>query len=128
MGPVETRIRRHVTAGMVLRSIPGKAPFIVEELATDSLILLLGDKLARTLLTWSCLERIPDFLSGKDPVRIGSTKNTRSLPGTLHWYLTVNCIKRMTAGYVAAILEKTGIIEDLHKTSASIKLKGDWNQ
>jgi hypothetical protein len=41
-------------------------------------VLLLGETEAQTPLPWSALEEIPDYLRGRDWVRIGSVYSTGS--------------------------------------------------
>ncbi|MDA1347334.1 MAG: hypothetical protein O3A47_00450 [Chloroflexi bacterium] len=125
MGPVESRTRSVLADGAKLFSFPGMASFTMQY-EQEYLVLLLGEKPYPTRLKWSCLEGIPDLLGGRGWVKIGAVKNIGE-PDTLHGYLT-KCVKRMTAGYVAAILQKTGIVQASPGRPAQVRLNDDWDQ
>ena len=112
MGPVEKAIRQNVTQGDVLHT-PDKAkaaPFQIEGLDNECIVFLIGRKKTRTPIPWGCLEGIPNFLRGKDWIPIGTVYDTHIDAGTLDGYLK-QYIKRATAGWVAVVLGKAGLIE-----------------
>jgi hypothetical protein len=77
-------------------------------------------------LRWRALEEIPDFLRGRDWVRIGSAYSTGShLPGSLDEHLK-NYTKTATAGWVAVLLEKAAVITIDRSRPARIRLCPGW--
>jgi len=111
-GPVETAIRSKISPGQLLKTldIQKSAPFEVKSMNTEAIILLFGKKKTPTKISWQCLEGIPAFLKGKGWVEVGTVYYTRANPGTLDEYMK-GWINRGTAGWVAAVLEKVGIVE-----------------
>jgi hypothetical protein len=95
--------------------------FIVHELNTRGIVLLLGPKRAWTPLSWDCLEGIPGILHGRGWVRIGANRDVNGNPGTLDAYLK-GCLKRQTADYVAVVLERAGIVELDRDAPARVRL------
>ena len=85
-------------------------------------LILLGVKEARTSLSWSCIEGVRPFLAGRSWVPIGSRYETVADRRTLDGYLK-GCIKRATAGWVAALLERAGIIEIDRQPPARVRLR-----
>ena len=73
-------------------------------------VLLLGEKRARTPIRWSVLEGVGTTLAGGGWMTIGSVYDTRAVSGTLDAYLK-RFINRATAGWVAALLEKAGVVQ-----------------
>lgn len=126
MGPVERRIRQCVSKGMVLRTVPGKAPFKVGELLDDALVLLYGAQETRTRITWKCLEGIPAFLAGRGWVEIRAVHDTVGIPGTLDSYIKSKCVKRTSGGYVASVLESSRIVTTNYKKPAEVRLRDEW--
>jgi hypothetical protein len=106
-GPIETAIRAHISPGIRLPTPTGRSTFIVHELNSRGIVLLLGLKQAWTPLSWDCLEGIPDVLRDRGWVRIGANRDVVGTPGTLDAYLK-GCLKRQTADYVAVVLERAG--------------------
>lgn len=122
MGPVEQAIRATVSAGDQLRTPTGRGAFRVQEVRERGVTLLLGAKQTPTFFTWHCLEGIPAFLATGAWVRVGSRYDTAAEAGTLDDYLKRH-VNRATAGWVAALLERAGII-DLDRTSpARVRLR-----
>jgi hypothetical protein len=116
MGPAETAIRRAVCEGDRLATPTYSEPFWVGRISTEGIILELGKRRTPSFFTWDCLEGALLFLEKQRRVRInGSGKSTRIVPGTLDGYLKGH-INRVTAGWVAVLLEKSGvaIIERSH--------------
>lgn len=84
-------------------------------------MLPLGEKEARTPLTWECLEGIVPFLAHRSWVDIGSVYATQADPDTLDGYLK-SFVKRATAGWVASVLERAGIIEIDRRRPARVRI------
>ena len=97
------------------------APFIVARFDDQGMVLLLGQQEAWTRLTWECLEGVVPFLAGRGWVTIGSRYETSADATTLDGYLK-GCVKRATAGWVAAVLEKAGLVEIDRRSPASVRL------
>jgi hypothetical protein len=116
-GLVETAIRSKISPCQRLKTpdIHKSASFEVKCLNIEGMVLLFGKKKTPTNISWQCLEGIPAFLKGKDWVKVGTVFDTSANPSTLDEYLK-GWIKRGTAGWVAAVLEKAGIVEiDRHR-------------
>ncbi len=103
----------------------GKGRFTVVRYTSDGLVLLLGEKEARTQLPWRALEELPDYLRGRGWVLIGSVYSTNSQVGSLDEYLK-RYLKRATAGWVAVVLEKAAVLEIDRSPPARVKLRGGW--
>ena len=88
-------------------------------------MLLLGRKEAWTPLPWQALEGVPDFLRGRGWVAIGSLYSTDSHPGSLDEYLK-HFLKRATAGWVAVVLERAGVLAIDRSQPARVKLCTGW--
>jgi hypothetical protein len=132
MGPVERKIRQSITKGMTLKTVPGAAEFRVGGLLDDELVLLFGEKEARTCFRWKDLETIPGFLSGRGWVEIGAQHVTTGVPGTLDGYFKQNHFVRplrTCGGYIAGVLRVSGIIEvNPSLKPARVRLRNDWNK
>jgi hypothetical protein len=124
-GTVEAAVRAAIAPGEVLTTPSGRAPFTIARYTHDSLVLLLGEKEAWTPLPWRALEGIPEFLRGRDWVLIGSVYSTGSHPGSLDEYLK-RYLRRATAGWVAAVLEKAAVITVDRSRPAHIRLRAGW--
>jgi hypothetical protein len=120
-GPVEQAIRRAVGTGQRLATPVRAAPFTVESLDGQGVVLGLGPGKWRTRLSWPCLEGIPPFLAGKGWVEIASRYEVQGKAGTLDGYLK-QCVKRATAGWVAALLERAGLVEVARSRPAKVRL------
>lgn len=123
-GFVESAIRKTITPGEWLKTPDTYkgAPFQVANIDSDGIILLFGKKRTPTRITWKCLEGIPAFLRGKGWVVIGTIFYTWSNPATLDGYLK-EWINRGTAGWVAAVLEKAGVVEIDRNRPMRVRLK-----
>ena len=121
MGPVERAVRRHTAAGMRLLTPTGRGSFVVERIDGDGIVLLLGAQEAWTRLSWACLEGAGRFLSDRSWVRIGSVYSTAADPHTLDGYLKHH-VKRATAGWVAALLERAEVVEIDRTRPATVRL------
>ena len=82
-------------------------------------------KQARTPLPWRALEQVPDFLRGRGWVPIGSSYSTDGTPGSLDAHLKT-FLKTATAGWIAVVLEKAGVITVDRTRPARIKLRPGW--
>ena len=125
-GRVEDAVRRAVSPGVLLATPTGRGVFTVERYTTDGLVLLLGKKEAWTPLPWRAMEGIPDFLRGRGWVAVGSLYSTNSQPGSLDEYLRA-FLKRATAGWVAVVLERAGVLPIDRSRPARVKLRSDWH-
>ena len=103
----------------------GRGRFTVARYTADGFVLLLGEKQAWTPLPWQALEQVPDFLRGRGWVLIGSLYSTDATPGSLDEHLKT-FLKRATAGWVAVVLEKAGVITVNRARPARIKLCPEW--
>ena len=128
MGPVERKIRQSLSKGMILTTVPDKAPFKVGDLLNDALVLLYGKQGTRTRISWECLEGIPAFLAGRGWVEIRAVHDTVGIPGTLDSYIKSRCVKRTSGGYVASVLESSRIVTANYKKPAKVRLRDDWAQ
>jgi hypothetical protein len=102
-----------------------KGRFTVAQYTTEGLVLLLGKKEAWTPLPWRALEELPGHLRGRGWVQIGSVYSTDSKAGTLDEYLK-KFLQRATAGWIAVVLEKAGVLEIDRSRPARIKLTAGW--
>src|SRR5437870_3968191 len=120
-GPVERAVRGAVGAGQRRATPVRAAAFIVESIDGEGVVLGLGAGTWRTRLSWSCLEGVVPFLAGKGWVEIGSRYEVEGKVGTLDGYLK-RCVKRATAGWVAALLETAGLVEASRSRPAKVRL------
>lgn len=125
MRPVESAIRASLHPPADLRTPAQGARFTFQEMNTDGIVLLLGAKRAHTALDWECLEGIPDYLRGKGWMKIGTKFEVNGEAHTLDIYLKA-CIKRATAGWVAALLEAAGIVEISRNRPAELRLRSGF--
>jgi hypothetical protein len=109
-GPIQRAIRSQIAPGTVLHTPARRAPFVVERVDGDGIVLLLGSKRAWTPFSWECIEGIASFLRSKGWVDSGSAYSVRADPDTLDGYLK-GCINRATANWVARVLEEAGVVE-----------------
>lgn len=124
-GKVEVAIRGAVRTGEQLCTPTGRGVFEVAPNTDECFVLLLGEGQWRTPLPWRALEGIPEFLRGRDWVRIGSQYSTASMEGTLDAYLKYY-LKRVTAGWVAVVLEKARVVEIDRTRPAKVRLLQGW--
>ena len=124
-GRAEDAIRAAVTPGDVLATAPTRGHFTIGHRTPDALILPPGEKEARTPLPRRALEEIPDFLHGRDWVLIGSVYSTGSAQGSPDKHLKRH-LKRATAGWVAAVLEKAAVITIDRSRPAHIRPRPGW--
>ena len=124
-GTVEDAVCGAVSPGDLLATPSGRAQFTVTEYTARGIVLLLGEKQARTPLPWRALEQVPDFLRGRGWVPIGSSYSTDGTPGSLDAHLKT-FLKTATAGWIAVVLEKAGVITVDRTRPARIKLRPGW--
>ena len=120
-GPVESAVRATVKPGASLPTPTGGGRFTIATIDVTGIVLLLGQE-ARTPISWACLEGVPQFLRGRGWVPIAGTYDTSSAAGTLDAYLK-QFINRATAGWVAVILERAGIVAIDRGRPAAVKLR-----
>jgi hypothetical protein len=109
-GPVENAVRETVAPGDQPRTPSQGAPFRVQSVEARGVVLLFGKKETATPISWSVLEGVADFLSGRGWVLIGSVFDTHVDERTLDGYLKRH-IKRATAGWVASLLERASVVQ-----------------
>jgi hypothetical protein len=97
----------------------------VARYTAEGLVLLLGKKEAWTPLPRQAMEGIPEFLRGRGWVLVGSVYSTDSQPGSLDGYLKT-FLKRATAGWVAVVLERAGVLAIDRSRPARAKLNSSW--
>jgi hypothetical protein len=124
-GRVENAVRKSVSPGELLPTPTGRGRFKVERYTPEELVLLLGTKEAWTPLPWRAMEGVPNLLRGRDWVPIGSLYSTDSQPGSLDEYLK-SFLKRATAGWVAVVLERAGVLAIDRSRPARVKLRSGW--
>jgi hypothetical protein len=124
-GRVESAVRGSVSPGELLATPTGRGGFKIARYTSDGLVLLLGMKEAWTPLTWQAMEGVPDFLRGRDWVAIGNLYSTGSQPGSLDEYMK-SFLKRATAGWVAVVLERAGVLVIDRSRPARVKLCPGW--
>lgn len=122
---VEAAVRHAVRAGDVLPTPTGRGQFTVAELRPDGFVLLLGQKEAWTPLPWTAVETVPDLLRGRGWVPLGSTYEVDGTPGTLDAHLK-GYLKRATAGWVAVVLERAGVVDIDRSRPARVRLRAGW--
>ncbi|MDD5701028.1 MAG: hypothetical protein PHU23_03165 [Dehalococcoidales bacterium] len=119
----ESAIRSKIFQGQILQTpdLLKSAPFEVGVIDSVGIVLLFGLKRTETLIPWRCLEGIPSFLRGKDWVEIGTIFDVKAKSDTLDSYMK-QWINRGTAGWVAVVLEKAGIVEIDRKRPLKLRL------
>ena len=122
MGPIEKAIRGSCSDGMRLSTPTGRGEFSIARVDSKGIVLLLGAKEAWTPLPWSCIEGVGAFLAPREWVPIGSMYETTADARTLDGYLK-GYMKRATAGWVAAVLERAGVIEIDRSRPARVRLR-----
>lgn len=78
-GPVEAAIRAHVSPGSQFPTPTGRAVFVVHELSSSGMVLLLGQKRTWTPLSWECMEGVPKFLRNRGWVRVGANRDCMAI-------------------------------------------------
>ena len=124
-GRVESATRGSVSPAELLPTPTGRGQFKVARYTTEGLVLLLGAKEAQTPLPWQAMEGVPDFLRGRSSVAIGSLYSTDSQPGSLDEYMK-HYLKRATAGWVAVVPERAGVLVINRSRPACVKLRSGW--
>lgn len=124
-GRVEVAIRASVTPGDRLLTPTGRGAFTVARYTDDALVLLLGKQEAWTPISWRGVEEIPDLLRGRSWVFIGSSYSMDAVVGTLDAHLK-KFLARATAGWVAVVLEKAGVVEIDRDRPARVRLGVNW--
>jgi hypothetical protein len=122
MGPIEKAVRERVKAGDRLLTPSQSKPFTVETIDDAGVVLLLGEKRARTPIRWSVLEGVGTTLAGGGWMTIGSVYDTSAASGTLDAYLK-RYINRATAGWVAALLERAGVVQIDRSRPSRVRLR-----
>jgi hypothetical protein len=122
---VKSAVRAKVQPGQRLTTPTGRGQFTVAEFSPTGLVLLLGATQSRTPVPWKALEEIPDLLRGRGWVTIGTSYSTASSVGTLDAHLK-GYLKTATAGWVAVLLERAGVLAIDRSPPARVKLEPKW--
>lgn len=122
MGPIQQAIRANVTAGSKLTTPSQGKPFIVATIDDAGVALLLGAQRTRIPIRWSVLEGIGTEFGGKGWIPIGGVYDNSSTPGRLDAYMK-RFVKTVTAGWVAALLEKAGVADIDRGRPACMRLR-----
>ncbi|MDT0213933.1 hypothetical protein Q9R29_08535 [Rothia sp. ARF10] len=127
MGPgrVQSAVRAAVQPGNSLPTPTRRGQFSVAEYTAEAAVLLLGTKQTRTPLPWAAFEEAPGFLRGRGWVRIGGGYETVGDPETLDGFLK-GYFLRATAGWVAVVLERAGVVEVDRASPARVRLRPEW--
>ena len=114
-------ITRKIRIGEILQTPSGRSQFKIYHINADR-VMIQTKKGTILTIPASCFESVPNFLRGKDWVKIGAKHgiaNEETLDGFLQRFTHGTSI----ASYVAPILERTSIIEIDRKLPAKIRLK-----
>ena len=110
-GPVQSAVRRKLSAEDKLRTPSGRASFTIRKIDTNRILLRVGGSESPMSFTWDELEDVVHFLKRHGgEARIGAVKSSDVIPGTLDEYLK-KTQPVMRANYAAAILEYAGVVE-----------------
>ncbi len=120
MATVEAAIRRSVHEGQTLRTPAEGATFMVGELRSDAVVLILGNG-HDTPIPWSSLEGVLPFLAGKGWVPIGMVFAPSDEMSTFDGYMKSH-VNRATANYVARLLEEANVVEIDRGRPARVRL------
>jgi hypothetical protein len=121
VGTVEMAVRAAISEGMVLQTPARSAPFVVDLIDENGIVLLFGEKRTPTRVTWECLEGIPFLLRGRGWLSIGTRFDVEADVGTLDEYLKQS-INRGTAAWVASLLEAAGLVRIDRRRPARLSL------
>jgi hypothetical protein len=124
-GPVQRAIIANVHEGDRFSTPTGRGAFIVNRIDDSGIVLLLAERW-HTRLSWECLEGVLGLLAAEGWIPIGSQYEVEGTPGTLDAYLK-KCIKRATAGWVAVVLERAGILTIDRSRPAKVRLRTGLN-
>ncbi len=122
MGPVEALVRASLKPGQELRTPSGAGRFSIAEIGPDGILLLLGETKARTRFFWPALEGVPAFLRHRGWVEIGGKYLVSAKVGTFDEYFK-QFVNRVTAGWMAVVLETAGVLDVDRTRPAHVRLK-----
>ena len=103
-------ISRAAQPGTRIPTPSGRSVFEVAQITTDAIVLLFGAKRTRTRIPWTLLDEVMAAVPGERWMPVGAMHSSSSEAGTLEALLKPS-LKRSTANYVAALLEKAGLLE-----------------
>ena len=126
-GRVEIAVRARIRPGEQLHTAANASPFTVKDIDHNGVVLLLGKGRWPVRLNWRCLEGIPTFLRDRGWVRIGSLFSSTGEAGTLDGYLK-NHTKVLTAGWVAALLDRACVVEIDRSRPAKVRLRPGFHK
>ncbi len=89
------------------------------------MVLLLGAKEAWTPIPWAALEGVPELLRGLGWVQVGGVFDVQGPEGTFDAYLK-GFPQRVTAGWVAVVLERAGVVDLDRSRPARVQLASGW--
>jgi hypothetical protein len=111
LGPVENAIRTTFTVPVTLDTIGQEKPFVLREIDSDGIVLLLGRGGWHTRLSWQCLESVVPFLRGQAGwVPAGGVHSVAGEPGTLDQHLK-RYLKRGIARWLTRVLRDAGVVQ-----------------
>jgi hypothetical protein len=120
------RIKRDIRSGMVLYTPVERSRFTVDTVDTEKVVFRVGKTEARIAVPKACWDGIPNFLRGKDWVRIGA-RHEKAQRGTFEEYLDTHQKPHQHshpswASYVVPVLEHLKIVEVGHHRPSKVRL------
>ncbi|MDA0300908.1 MAG: hypothetical protein O2822_00105 [Chloroflexi bacterium] len=103
-------ISRSVQPGARIPTPSGRSAFEVAQITADAVVLLFGPKRTPTRIPWKLLDEVVAAVPSDRWIPVGAMHSSSSEGGTLEALLKPS-LKRSTASYVAALLEKAGLLE-----------------
>lgn len=121
-GPVQRAIRARITPPATLRTPSRGVPFTVAAFTEEHIVLLLGKGEWKTTVSWDCLEGIPAFLRERGVTEIDGRYTTHGDPNTFDGYLKRNRSGAVVSGWVASVLNASGVVEIDRRPPAKVSL------
>lgn len=117
------KVTREIHSGMVLYTPVRRARFTIYSFDKERVVFFVGSK-TRIIIPRACWDGIPNFLKGKDWVKIGA-KHDIAPVGSFEEYLDTCEGKSHASGasYVVPVLEHLEIVEVNHRRPSQIRLK-----
>ena len=126
-GAIERAVRSRIKPGDQLHTAAAASPFTVGRIDDSGVVLLLGKGRWPVRLTWRCLEGVCPFLRDRDWVRIGAAFDSPANRETLDGYLKHHT-KVATAGWVAGLIERAGVVEIDRHRPARVRLCPEFDK
>lgn len=124
-GPVQAAVRASIQPGDTLATPTGRGTFRIARYSVESIVLLLGEKEAWTPLPWQAFEEVPDLLRGRGWLLIGGTYSVEATEDTLDAHMK-RFLNRATAGWVAVVLERAGVVSIDRSRPSKVRLNDGW--